>query len=62
MEEAAHKVIEVLLKNGADINMLGITPGDQTFTVLDFAEQRNLDADAIRYLLEIGAKHASELY
>lgn len=61
-EEAAHKVIEVLLKNGADINMLGITPGDQTFTVLDFAEQRNLDADAIKYLLEIGAKHASELY
>ena len=61
-EETAHKVIEVLLKNGADINMMGITSGGQTFTVLDFAEQRNLDEDAIKYLLEIGAKHASELY
>lgn len=61
-EDSAHKVIKVLLDKGADINMLGITPGDETFTVLDFAEQRNLDKDAIKYLYEIGAKHAAELY
>lgn len=61
-QENAHKIIEILLKKGADINMLGITPADETFTVLDFAEQRNLDEDAIKYLREIGAKHAAELY
>ena len=61
-KESAHKVINVLLKKGVDINMLGINPNNETFSVLDFAESYGLDADAIKYLREKGAKHAAELY
>ena len=59
---SAHKMIDTLLKKGVDINMLGVTPQNETFSVLDFAEKHGLDADAIKYLREKGAKHAAELY